>query len=320
HRRHSRTIPQTEGPGPAEREIELAGKAPRPKRPDGRINVNSDDIAAAHSSGTGDEDEDDAPIFDTSVAHQARLYDYLLGGKDNFAADRAFARAIIEASPRIVATARANRALLGRTIRFLAGEADVAQFLDIGTGIPSAGSTHQVAQEVRPDAKIVYVDNDPVVLAHARALLTGHSPGTTNYIDADLRDPESILSQARKTLDFNRPVGVLLLAILHAISDTDDPHRIVATIMNAMPSGSYLAITHVGLDLFSPDEKAKVESITRDMSHDQYTYRNKAEVTRFFDGLGLVEPGIVPVGEWRPDQEALAYGSTYWYAGLARKS
>jgi hypothetical protein len=279
--------------------------------------VNNDGISAADESGVSD--EDDAPIFDTSIAHQARLYDYLLGGKDNFAADRAFAQAIIDASPRIVATARANRALLGRTVRFLAEGADVAQFLDIGTGIPSAGSTHQVAQEVRPDAKIVYVDNDPVVLAHARALLTGHAPGTTNYIDADLRDPETILNQARKTLDFNRPVGVLLLAILHAMSATDDPHGIVTAIMNALPPGSYLAITHVGLDLFSPEEKAKVESLTRNMSHDQYTYRDKAEITRFFDGLELVEPGIVPVGEWRPDQQAQVYGSTYWYAGVARK-
>ena len=167
--------------------------------------------------------------FDTSVAHQARMYDYLLGGKDNYAADRAAIEATLKVYPEMAFTARANRAFLGRAVRYLAGEAGIRQFLDIGTGIPTAGNTHQVAQAIAPESRVVYVDYDPIVLAHARALLTSHEAGATEYIDADLRDTATILAQAAKLLDFTRPVAVTLLAILHAIPDADDPHAIVAT-------------------------------------------------------------------------------------------
>jgi hypothetical protein len=180
--------------------------------------------------------------FDTSVAHVARVYDYWLGGKDNFAADRAAGEQAIKAFPNIVRSARANRAFLARAVRFLAGEAGIRQFLDIGTGIPTA-NTHEVAQSVAPQARVVYVDNDPVVLAHARALLASGPEGATSYLDADLRDPQMILDAAARLLDFGRPVAVMLMAILQHLDDADDPYTIVATLMGAVPSGSYLALS-----------------------------------------------------------------------------
>src|ERR1700735_2754369 len=191
--------------------------------------------------------------FDTSVAHQARMYDFVLGGKDNYAADRAAVEAGLEAWPEMAFTARANRAFLGRVVRYLAGEAGMRQFLDIGTGIPTAGNTHQVAQAVAPESRLVYVDYDPVVLAHARALLTSSGAGATEYIDGDVRDTDAILAQAAELLDFTKPVAVTLLAILHAIPDSDDPHAIVAKLMDAVPSGSYLSISIAGSDLLGPE-------------------------------------------------------------------
>ena len=181
------------------------------------------------------------------MANQARIYDYLLGGKDNYAADRAAVDAVLKVAPEMGFTARANRAFLGRAVRYLAAEAGIRQFLDIGTGIPTAGNTHQVAQAVAPESRVVYVDYDPVVLAHARALLTSSEAGATEYIDADLRDTGTILGQAARLLDFTQPVAVTLLLILHAIPDSDDPHAIVARLMDAVPSGSYLAISHLGV-------------------------------------------------------------------------
>jgi hypothetical protein len=278
--------------------------------------VNIDEGPA--TDGAADSDEETA-AFDTSVAHQARFYDYLLGGKDNFAADRAYAEAMIAAYPGLLPAARANRAFLGRAVRFLAGEAGIAQFLDIGTGIPSRGSTHEVAQQVKPDSRIVYVDNDPVVLSHARALLIGGESGTTDYLDEDARHPETILDRAAQTLDFTRPVGVLLIAILHAIPDEDDPHQIVRTLMDAMPSGSYLVLTHMNSDLFSPAEKENLLGITREMSHQQYSFSSRAEVARFFDGLDLVAPGLIRAEEWRPDPADQATATTSLLAGVGRK-
>ena len=172
-----------------------------------------------------------APAFDTSVANQARIYDYLLGGKDNYAADRAASEAVLTIYPEMAFNARANRAFLGRAVRYLAGQAGIRQFLDIGTGIPTAGNTHQVAQEIAPESRVVYVDYDPIVLAHARALLTSGGPGATDYIHADLRDTPAILGRAAQLLDFSKPVAVTLIAILHAIPDSDDPHAIVASLM-----------------------------------------------------------------------------------------
>ena len=169
------------------------------------------------------------------------MYDYWLGGKDNFAADRMAARAALAAYPGMARLARENRAFLRRVVRYLAGEAGVRQFLDIGTGIPTAGNTHEIAQEVAPECRVVYVDYDPVVLTHARALLASKPEGTTAYLDADLRDTVTLLEKAAQTLDFTEPVAVTMLAVLHAVGDEDDPHAIVARIMRAVPSGSYLA-------------------------------------------------------------------------------
>src|ERR1700733_5037787 len=192
------------------------------------------------------------PPFDTNVANQARIYDYLLGGKDNYAADRAAVDAVLKVAPELGFTARANRAFLGRVVRYLAAEAGIRQFLDIGTGIPTSGNTHQVAQAIAPESRVVYVDYDPVVLAHARALLISNDAGATAYIDADARNTGTILSQAAELLDFSQPVAVTMLAVLHVIPDSDDPYAIVAKLMDAVPSGSYLAISHSGTDLFDP--------------------------------------------------------------------
>src|SRR6202012_4769899 len=179
--------------------------------------------------------------FDTSVAHQARMYDYILGGKDNYAADRAAAEAWGKTDPDAAFSARENRRFLGRAVRYLAGEAKVRQVLDIGTGIPTAGNTHEVAQAIAPEARVVYVDYDPIVLAHARALLTSGETGDTQYIDADLRDTATIPDRAAQFLDCPRPVAITLVAILHAIPPADDPYAIVAKLLDAVPPGSYLA-------------------------------------------------------------------------------
>src|SRR6202045_4805932 len=196
-----------------------------------------DDEAApgAGAAGAGAAGKSARPPFDVSVANQARIYDYLLGGKDNYAADRAAVDAVLKVAPEMGFTARANRAFLGRVVRYLAAEAGIRQFLDIGTGIPTAGNTHQVAQAVAPESRVVYVDYDPVVLAHARALLTSSKSGATQYVDADLRDAPAILGQAARLLDFSKPVAVTLLMILHVIPDSDDPYAIVGKVMDALP-------------------------------------------------------------------------------------
>jgi S-adenosyl methyltransferase len=243
------------------------------------------------------------PGFDTSVAHQARMYDYWLGGKDNFAADRRAAEEALAAYPGMAHLARSNRAFLARVVRYLAGEAGVRQFLDIGTGIPTASNTHQVAQETAPGSRVVYVDYDPVVLSHARALLTSTPQGATDYIDADLRDTAVVLEKAARTLDFTRPVAVTMLAILHAIGDDEDPYGIVAKVMAAMPSGSYLAISHIAADLETDKLNESRDRVNR-ISHQQYTHRSHAEVLRFFDGLQMVEPGLVELRKWRPSIES----------------
>jgi hypothetical protein len=240
------------------------------------------------------------PPFDTSVAHHARVYDYLLGGKDNYAADRAAAEETLKVWPEFAFAAQANRAFLGRAVRYLAGEAGIRQFLDIGTGIPTAGNTHQVAQAVAPESRVAYVDYDPIVLAHARALLTSSAAGATEYIHADLRDTGTILTQARQLLDFSKPVAVSLIAILHAIPDSDDPHTIVATLMGAVPPGSYLALSHGGSDLLDREAQDGFDDVMSRMVQQQFTMRGRDQVTRFFAGTDLVEPGLVPVEEWRP--------------------
>jgi hypothetical protein len=259
------------------------------------------------------------PPFDTNVAHQARMYDYALGGKDNYAADRVAADAWLEVDPGSASSCRANRAFLGRAVRYLAADTGIRQFLDIGTGIPTVGNTHEVAQSVAPESRVVYVDHDPIVLAHARALLTSNKAGATEYIEADLRDTGEILSQAALLLDFSRPVAVTLLFILHAIPDSDDPHAIVAQIMDALPSGSDLAISHPGSDLYDRETLDRLNRVATQMiTSMELAMRSRQQVARFFDGLDLVEPGLVRLDEWRPGPAGEAGNATLWCA-LARK-
>jgi hypothetical protein len=256
--------------------------------------------------------------FDTSVAHVARVYNYWLGGKDNFAADRAAGEQSIKAFPNIGLSARSNRAFLARAVRYLAQEAGIRQFLDIGTGIPSANNTHEVAQSVAPDSRIVYVDNDPIVLSHARALLASGDEGATQYIDADLRDPRRILDGAAELLDFGRPVAVMLLAILQHLDDSDDPYGVVATLMAAAPPGSYLVISHPARDI-DAEEMAKMAVALNRMMAEKVTFRDRAAVTLFFSGLDPVEPGVVQASKWRPRTQAEADSPAALWAGVARK-
>jgi S-adenosyl methyltransferase len=278
----------------------------------------TDDEPTAPGGGTAGKAK--PPAFDTSVANQARIYDYLLGGTDNYAADREAVDAVLKIAPEMGFTARANRAFLGRAVRYLAAEAGIRQFLDIGTGIPTAGNTHHVAQAAAPESRVVYVDYDPIVLAHARALLTGGEAGATEYIDADLRDTDAILSRAGLLLDFTQPVAVTMLFILHAIPDSDDPHAIVATVLDALPPGSYLALSHLGSDLFDEEAQQGFQSIVGRTSQQQYTGRSREQMLRFFTGMELVAPGLVRIEEWRPDPGSVSdYKSTAW-AAVGRKS
>lgn len=262
--------------------------------------------------------EDDDPAFDTSVAHIARVYDYWLGGKDNYAADREAGDEAIRVYPEILSSVRANRAFLARTVRYLASEAGIRQFLDIGTGIPTANNTHEVAQDVAPQCRVVYVDNDPIVLAHARALLTSKSEGATDYIDADVRNTGAILAQAEETLDFSQPVAVMLIAILHVIADSEDPYAIVTKLMDAVPSGSYLVLSHVASDIVPAQASDMIRRLNR-LIYEKTTARSRADVMRFFDHLDLIEPGVVRVQEWRPGTESEAKQPSNMWGGVARK-
>lgn len=266
----------------------------------------------------GDPSGGSAP-FDTSVAHPARIWDYWLGGKDNFAADRVAARKVLEAMPTVASIARADRAFLRRAVSYLVTECGIRQFLDIGTGLPTASNTHEVAQRAAPESRIVYVDNDPMVLAHARALLTSHPAGATSYIHADLRDPGTVLDGAAQTLDFTKPVAVMLLGILLFLPDADDPYGIVARLMDAVPAGSYLAILHGANDI-RPDEAAMCEERYTAYSAVPLILRTKAGILRFFDGLDIVEPGVVQPHRWRPGREYMAQRRELAaYCGVAKK-
>ena len=259
----------------------------------------------------------------TDRPHPARVYDYLLGGKDNFAADRAAAEAGLRANPNSRIPPRANRAFLGRAVRYLAGEAGISQFLDIGTGIPTSPNVHEVAQAVEPAARIVYVDNDPIVLTQARALLTAGPQGRTAYIDADLRDIDAILGSAelQRTLDLGRPVGLLLIAVMHFIPDEDDPWALAARLLAALPSGSYLALSHLTGD-FDPAAWAGVVAIYR-RSGVTMKVRPKPDIERFFAGLDLIDPGVVSLPRWRPDPSDVGRppsdAAVSVYGGVARK-
>src|SRR5580700_4812101 len=257
--------------------------------------------------------------IDTTVAHPARVYDYWLGGKDNFAADREAGDRVLAVTPGLRERVRANRGFLVRAVRYLAGEAGIRQFLDIGTGIPSANNTHEIAQQAAPDSRIVYVDNDPIVLTHARALLTGGPAGSIQYIDGDVRDAAAILQAAGQTLDLTRPTALLLLGMLHLIQDAEAPYEIVAGLMSALPSGSYLAISHPASDIHPGQAEAQRRYNER-VSTPQ-TLRTRAEVSRFFDGLDLVPPGVVYVHTWRPEPgDIVPPDGVSAYGGVARKA
>ena len=260
-----------------------------------------------------------AVSFDTSVAHIARIYDYWLGGKDNFAADREAAEQAIAANPRIVYDVRANRAFLARAVRFLAADCGIRQFLDIGTGIPASNNTHEVAQSVAPESRIVYVDSDPIVLLHAQALLASDPAGAADYIDADLRDTQAILERAAQTLDFSKPVAVMLVAILHMIPDADDPRGIVGRLMAAVPAGSYLTLSHPASDVRADEVAEMTRRLNTRIGSARGTPRDRAEVTRLFAGLELAEPGVTQPHRWRPAAPVGDADVMLW-CGVARKN
>jgi hypothetical protein len=256
---------------------------------------------------SGSADSDRGPVeIDTRIPHASRIYDYLLGGSTNFAVDRELAEQMSDAFPEGIdktrADVRANRAFLGRVVRHLAGEVGIRQFLDIGTGIPNDGNVHGVAQQVAPDSRIVCVDYDLIVQAHARLLLKSAPEGAAVFITADLRDPEKILDQAAAALDFTKPIAIILVAVLHLIPDHDDPYGIVARLLDAMPSSSHLAISHLGSDIH-PTEAAEAVQRLNTSTRETFVLRSHAEVSRFFEGLELVEPGVVPVDHWRPAED-----------------
>ena len=236
--------------------------------------------------------------IDTSVAHPARVYDAWLGGKDHFAADREAAEEVKKLHPGIVPGVRYNRAFLVRAVRWLAAEAGIRQFLDLGTGLPSANNVHEVAQGVDPQARVVYVDFDPIVLVHARALLQG-TPGTVAYVQGDVRDVGGVLARAGATLDLTQPVAVMLLATLQFVPDDDDPHRLVRDYLAAVPSGSHLVVSHPAVDPASPGASVGIERYN-ELVATKMTRRPAERIAAFFDGLDLVEPRVVPMTRWRP--------------------
>ena len=262
-------------------------------------------------------DDEERVDFDTSVAHIARVYDYWLGGKDNFEADRQAGEEALAAYPDLVSSVRANRAFLARGVRFLAAEAGIRQFLDIGTGLPTNENTHQIAQEITPESRIVYVDNDPIVLAHARALLSTTDEGATAYIQADARDTDTILREAARTLDLSQPAAVMMLGLLHYIPDADDPRQIVSRLMDGVAPGSYLAISEATRDIDTRSITESAAQFNAQRVAAPFTPRTRAEIARYFTGMDLIDPGLVPLPQWRalanPAHQIPAY------AAIARK-
>ena len=246
------------------------------------------------------DDYPDAVQIDTSVAHPARRYNYWLGGKDHFAADRESGDLLVRAFPTARVAARENRDFLRRSVRFVA-ESGVRQFLDIGTGLPVPDNTHEIAQRIAPSAHVLYVDNDPIVMTHARALTVGTPEGRTGYLEADLRDPDRILAsdELRSVLDLTRPVALLLVAVLHFIHDDEQAAAIVDRLLDALPAGSYLVASNLTLDYAPPAQVAKHEELLAAGRTDARA-RDRAQFGRFFGRLDLVEPGIVAVSDWRP--------------------
>jgi hypothetical protein len=246
-------------------------------------------------------DDLSASALDTSVPQTARIWNYLLGGKDNFAVDRAVGDQILAGQPELAENARLSRAFLVRAVRYLAAEAGIRQFLDIGTGLPTADNTHQVAQSVAAESRIVYVDNDPLVLSHARALLTSRPEGATSYVDADMYDMDLVLREAARTLDFSKPIAVLFMGVLGHVEQDAVALRMVRTALDAAPSGSYLAL-YDGTDLTPANVEAA--RVWNESAATPYHLRSPARLAQFFEGLELVAPGLTSVTLWRPDTEA----------------
>ena len=260
--------------------------------------------------------------IDTSQAHAARVYDYLLGGRANFKVDRDAAARAYAAFPGgidgVRADVRLHRAALGRVVQYFVQDAGITQFLDIGTGIPKENNVHEVAQGVTPDARIVYVDKDPIVLAHAHQLLRGTPEGTISYIYGDLHDPQPILQEAAKTLDFSQPTAVMLFGILHFFSDADNPRGLIGELMAPLPPGSGLALSHLASDLHSEEMSETFKRLSANLA-EPVTLRSHDEVAALFGDLELVEPGVVQAGQWRPDPETGGVPAQTWL-GAARKN
>ena len=257
-----------------------------------------------------------SPKIDVTVPHSARIWNYWLGGKDNYPVDREAGDRYREIYPQIVDTARAARYFLARAVRYLASEAGIRQFLDVGTGLPTVDNTHEVAQRVAPECRIVYVDNDPLVLAHARALLTSSAEGACDYIDADLRDPEGIRTAAARTLDLTQPVALLLLGVMGHISDHDEARRIVRGLLGGLPVGSYLALAD---SISSGQAHRKAGERYAQTGAVPYQLRTAEQINDFFAGLTLVDPGVVPIPEWRPDPSPFSPPHVPTLGGVGRK-
>jgi hypothetical protein len=261
------------------------------------------------------------PPLDTTVPHSARIWNYWLGGKDNYAVDRAAGDQFLATFPDIAVVARATRAFMGRAVQYLATDAGIRQFLDIGTGLPTFNSTHEIAQQAAPESRIVYVDNDPVVLLHAHALLQGTVEGETDYLDADLRDPEVIVSGAAKTLDFTRPVAVMLLGVMGHVTDDGQAYSIVRQLMDSVSAGSYLVLSD-GTTAVHGEQGQAAQDDYNESGAVPYCLRSPAQIARFFDGLDLVEPGVVSCPQWRPLVSSLggtAPAEVDAFAGVGRK-
>jgi O-methyltransferase involved in polyketide biosynthesis len=270
-------------------------------------------------AGTEDKPTAGGVTFDASVAHPARIYDYWLGGKDNFAADRIAAEEVLTVMPAMAQVARSVRLFLAAVVHHLAADAGIRQFLDIGTGLPTANNTHDVAQRAAPGARIVYVDNDPIVLLHAGALLTGSPPGRCAYVEADVRDPDRVLTEAARVLDLTEPVAVMMLGLLHFIPDSDAPCSLTRHYLDALVPGSYLAVSHASSDIDTGPPEAALERYNS-RSATPIVLRSRAEVTRFFDGLDLVPPGITPLGQWAPGTAIPGPAGLPTYTALGRKT
>ncbi|WP_017539372.1 SAM-dependent methyltransferase [Nocardiopsis halophila] len=259
-----------------------------------------------------------SPAIDPQVPHSARVWNYWLGGKDNYPADRAAGDEVLARIPDIPDGARAERAFLIRAVRHLVREAGIRQFLDIGTGLPTMNNTHEVAQGLAPESRIVYVDNDPLVMAHARALLDSSPEGATDYIEADLRDPATILDASAATLDFDRPIGLMLLGVVNHIMDTEESYRLVSRLVGALPPGSHLVLTHSTAEIHG-EPMLQVMREMNERGGTPITARGRAEIEGYFSGTELLEPGVVSCSLWRPEEaEVGAVSEVYLFGGVGR--